>query len=272
MKKTEYYNLDVTEGSDIANIPASQSPNITKIDEQMHANATNGFSPATEVLNGMVHNLTRMVPDAPMIRWIATAPYAAGDTFTVDGIAVTARTVSGEGLPSGAYIIGQCVQAFVDGENMTVYVSSGNAQLFNNRPASWYQRSLSEQTWNTYIANVALSVPSTAPYVYYSADLQSIIPTSFIDLPNTSDYGIGMILVEGLHNTTFIDTYGQICIRKGSTNYVLAHWYMDTNNANRSHISLPYYKGDQYFIIINKSKTTQTGAVCQIGYYYQTFA
>lgn len=141
MKKTEYYNLDVLEGSDKANIPISQAPNITAIDAQMHMNASNGFSPATELLNGMVHNLTRQVPDAGMIRWIATAPYAAGDTFTVDGVAVTARTVSGENLPSRAYIVGQCVQAFVDGANMTVFVDSGNASTLENKlPSDFWQK------------------------------------------------------------------------------------------------------------------------------------
>lgn len=151
MRKTEYYNLDVLEGSDKANIPISQAPNVTAIDEQMHANASNGFSPATEQLNGMVHNLTRQVPDAGMIRWIATAPYAAGDTFTVDGVSVTARTVSGENLPSGAYIIGQCVQAFVDGANMTVFVDSGNAHTFGNRyPSDYWQKTETVQAGRIY--------------------------------------------------------------------------------------------------------------------------
>lgn len=165
MRKTEYYNLDVLEGSDKANIPISQAPNITAIDEQMHTNASNGFSPATEQLNGMVHNLTRQVPDAGMIRWIATAPYAAGDTFTVDGVSVTARTVSGENLPSGAYIIGQCVQAFVDGANMTVFVDSGNAQLFNNKTPDYFQRSLTKTSIETIASNVSFNGSRQGVYI-----------------------------------------------------------------------------------------------------------
>lgn len=142
MQKTTNYDLDITEGTDIANVPISQAPNIRKIDEVMKTNESNGFSPATEVLSGTVHNLTRSFPAAGMIRWIAAAPYAAGDTFTVDGVAVTARTVRGENLPSGAYIVGQCVQAFVDGKNMTVFADSGNALMLENKlPSDFWQKS-----------------------------------------------------------------------------------------------------------------------------------
>lgn len=198
MQKTTNYDLDITEGTDIANVPISQAPNIRKIDEVMKTNESNGFSPATEVLSGTVHNLTRSFPAAGMIRWIAAAPYAAGDTFTVDGVAVTARTVSGENLPSGAYIIGQCVQAFVDGANMTVFVDSGNARLFNNKTQDYFQRALANATFSTTATSVEYRGSQDGIFIgSLPPDHSNIMPLISIDMQDISFKGMTRTFISG---------------------------------------------------------------------------
>lgn len=266
MRKTEYYNLDVLEGSDKANIPISQAPNITTIDEQMHTNASNGFSPATELLNGMVHNLTRQVPDAGMIRWIATAPYAAGDTFTVDGEAVTARTVSGENLPSGAYIIGQCVQAFVDGANMTVFVDSKNAQLFNNRPATWYQQNI-----NNTSRGVAFGMEQEVHYndrgIYFLENYHNITKNHpGINFESPLFYTInGVLCINFIHE--FIQQLNN------GKNFVVYIRYRDTDNWTKAHqisgwfkeksVTIPWYKDMQVAFVCDQL-TAMNDTVCII--------
>lgn len=198
MQKTTNYNLDITEGTDIANVPISQAPNIRKIDEVMKTNESNGFSPATELLSGTVHNLTRSFPAAGMIRWIAAAPYAAGDTFTVDGVAVTARTVSGENLPSGAYIIGQCVQAFVDGANMTVFVDSGNARLFNNKTQDYFQKALANAVFTTTATSIEYRGTTDGIYIgSLPPDHSTMMPFIRIDMQDISFKGKTRTFISG---------------------------------------------------------------------------
>ena len=105
MRESEHFNLNLVEGTDIVNPLVTDVPNYESIDEQMFKNQNAGVQNATELKSGTVHAITRLVPDAQMITFTATSNFTAGDTFTVDGIQVSALTVSGEQLPTGAYVI-----------------------------------------------------------------------------------------------------------------------------------------------------------------------
>ena len=67
-----------------------------------------------------------------MLRFTATSRFTAGDTFTVDGVQVSALTVSGEQLPDGAYIIGSEVLAYLKGTLLTVFTSQGTLATAKN--------------------------------------------------------------------------------------------------------------------------------------------
>ena len=121
MTTTTYYNLNIVEGTDIVNPLTVDNPNYEKIDEVMHGNAVSGVTLATEIANATVHAITRENSECAVIRFIATSNWKAGDTITVDGVAVTPVLPSGETLPDGAYVINANVLCILTGTNLTVY-------------------------------------------------------------------------------------------------------------------------------------------------------
>ena len=125
MRKSTNFNLNLVEGNDLVNPLVQDVPNYETIDEQMYKNECNSIGIAVELKSGTVHALTRTIPNASMFRFQATSNFTAGDTFTVDGIQVSALTPSGETLASGCYIIGSEVLCVLRETLLTVYVSGG---------------------------------------------------------------------------------------------------------------------------------------------------
>ena len=142
MRESEHFNLNLVEGSDIVNPLVTDVPNYESIDEQMFKNQNAGVQNATELKTGTIHAITRIVPDAQMITFTATSNFVAGDTFTVDGIQVSALTVSGEQLPTGAYVINSQVLAILKGTLLTVYgigsEVADNALALNGHPDTYF--------------------------------------------------------------------------------------------------------------------------------------
>lgn len=142
MRESVNFNLKLVEGSDIVNPLVTDVPNYESIDAQMFKNQNAGVQNATELKSGTVHAITRLVPDAQMITFTATSNFVAGDTFTVDGIQVSALTVGGEQLPTGAYVINSQVLAILKGTLLTVYgVGSevaDNALALNGHPDTYF--------------------------------------------------------------------------------------------------------------------------------------
>ena len=132
MQNTENFNLKVYEGEDLFNPLTVENVNMNSIDTQMKKNENHAVGDATELVSGTVHAITRLTPDAPMLRFTATSRFTAGDTFTVDGVQVSALTVSGEQLPDGAYIIGSEVLAYLKGTLLTVFTSQGTLATAKN--------------------------------------------------------------------------------------------------------------------------------------------
>lgn len=142
MRESEHFNLFLAEGSDIVNPLVQDVQNYEGIDEQMFKNQNAGVQNATELKNGTVHAITRNVPDAPFITFTATSNYTAGETFTVDGIQVSALTVGGETLPTGAYVINSQILCVLKGTLLTVYgVGSevaDNSLALNGHPDTYF--------------------------------------------------------------------------------------------------------------------------------------
>ena len=142
MRESEHFNLFLAEGSDIVNPLVQDVQNYENIDTQMFKNQNAGVQNATELKNGTVHAITRNVPDAQFITFTATSNYTAGETFTVDGVQVTALTVSGETLPTGAYVINSQVLCVLKGTLLTVYgvgsEVSDNSLALNGHPDTYF--------------------------------------------------------------------------------------------------------------------------------------
>lgn len=129
MTRTSNYDLIVVEGSDKVNLLTQMNPNTEKIDEVMKTNEKSGVQVATELLSGTVHAITRTVKSASMFKFTAVSNYTSGDTFTVDGVQVTALLTSGEALGTGAYIIGSEVLCSLKDTLLTVYTQGGTVKL-----------------------------------------------------------------------------------------------------------------------------------------------
>lgn len=122
MALTPNYSFIVPTGTDAVNLLTQCYPNFTSLDGILVPIEENGVTPATHTLVGTVHQIVRTKSMCNMFRFVATANYASGDTFTVDGVSVTATAVNGTSLPAGAFVINQSVVAVVNGTVLTVLV------------------------------------------------------------------------------------------------------------------------------------------------------
>lgn len=124
MNQTTNYELKQYEGSDTFNPLQVDVPNLTTIDSVMHANALKSVPTATHVLSGTVHAIVRSDPDAALFRFVATADFTYGDSFTVDGIAYTAQLTNGSQLNTNAFVEDACVLCCLEGSDFTLYCAS----------------------------------------------------------------------------------------------------------------------------------------------------
>lgn len=115
MQYTDHYNLNLPEGTDIVNPLVQDNPNYVSIDAAMYANKLRVIGTATELTTGTVHAITRADTDIPVFRFVATSDFNTGDTYTVDGVSVTARRADGAQMKNKAYVINSTVLCILDG-------------------------------------------------------------------------------------------------------------------------------------------------------------
>lgn len=123
MRKSENFDLNLYEGTDIFNPLTTDVPNYEKIDAQMEKNYNLSVGKATELKTGTVHALTRENANCPMIHFTATSNFTSNDTFTVDGVQVSALLVDGSTLTTNCYIIGSEVICYLKGTLLTFFLS-----------------------------------------------------------------------------------------------------------------------------------------------------
>lgn len=126
MQYTDHYNFNLPEGTDIVNPLVQDNPNYTAIDNVLYANKLRVIGNATELTTGTVHALTRADQDIPVFKFVATSDYSAGDTFTVDGVSVTARIANASSIPTGAYKINSMVLCVLDGTILNLINITGD--------------------------------------------------------------------------------------------------------------------------------------------------
>lgn len=119
MTQTTNYGLNIVEGSDVVNPLVQTNPNFETIDTTMKANEDKTVGTATEVKSGTVHAISRAKTNVNVFRFVATSDYRTGDTFTVDGNAVTATLVDGSNPKDRAFVIGTSVMCVLDGIRLT---------------------------------------------------------------------------------------------------------------------------------------------------------
>ena len=139
---TTYFNLKKPTGDDLYNHLTIDNPNMDAIDKAMYDNQQAAICTATHSKVGTVQTLTRQGGKSAMFRFVATAAFTAGDTFTVDGKAVTATLPDGSGLSAGAFVINANVLCCLVGTQLTVYTVAGveslDAATLDGHPASYF--------------------------------------------------------------------------------------------------------------------------------------
>lgn len=138
MNQTTNYNFNVPVGSDIVNPLVQDFPNWETLDTILRNVANTGITTATHTKTGTIHTLTFSETTVPMIRFQATADFNTNDTFTVNGVSVSALTVAGESLPDGAFVIGSMVLCELRDNLLTVYSSGSDASTLGGHPASYF--------------------------------------------------------------------------------------------------------------------------------------
>lgn len=125
MTNTTNFNFLIPDGSDNVNLLTQNYPNWTSLDAILKGIKDTGVTTATATKTGTNFAVVRNDTDCNFFRFVATANYVAGDTFTVDGVPVTATSAAGTALPSGAFVINQSVIAIVNSGVLTVLVGGG---------------------------------------------------------------------------------------------------------------------------------------------------
>lgn len=138
MNQTTNYNFNVPIGSDIVNPLVQDFPNWESLDSILRNVANTGITTATHTKTGTIHTLTFSETSVPMIRFQATADFNTNDTFTVNGVSVSALTVAGSALPDGAFVIGSMVLCELRDNLLTVYSSGSDASTLEGHPASYF--------------------------------------------------------------------------------------------------------------------------------------
>lgn len=127
MSLTPNYGFNIPTGSDAVNLLTQCYPNFTSLDSILKTIEETGITTATVSKVGTVFQLVRTNSALDVVRFVATGNYVAGDTFTVDGVAVTATSVQGTSLQTGAFVINQSVVCILNQSVLTVLVGGSGA-------------------------------------------------------------------------------------------------------------------------------------------------
>lgn len=168
MTQTTYYEFNKPEGTDLVNPLVDTNPNWDKLDADLHEFNERSIANCTEVVTLGVHAISRLDTTAKFLKWIATANFTAGETFTVDGLAVAASTPAGSPLATGAYVTGSVVLACLNADNtaMTIYVSgttvASDAERLGGQLPAYYATQSDMSNAQTDITNLQNKMGNTS--------------------------------------------------------------------------------------------------------------
>lgn len=189
---TENYNFVVPTGDTLVAPLTQEFENWNSVDNILKTISDSAVYSATELYSLTVHAITRSKADAALFRFTAVSKYTAGDTFTVDGVAVTALLPTGEALSDNAFVIGSEVLCCLKGTLLTVYTTNAipetveNATKLNGQSANYYATAESVATINNNLGNkVSIEPVSTSTTVNLSASERKAIQLTW-DKPNNS--------------------------------------------------------------------------------------
>ena len=132
MNTTTNFSLKTYQSSDLFNPLTVENVNMETIDTDMKAIDDKTIGRATELVSQGVHAITLLDTDAKVFKFVATANYTTGETFTVNGIQANAYTPSGSALTTNAYVTGSIVIGSLNADNTAItFYLSGSATADN---------------------------------------------------------------------------------------------------------------------------------------------
>lgn len=190
MSLTPNYGMNIPASTDTVNLLTQNYPNFNIIDTALKSVSDSAITVAVETKVGTVHNLVRSDSDRAVIRFTATSDYIAGDTFTVDGNAVTVVTPGGASIPDRGFVINSNVLGILVGAVLTLLVGGGLTSVdaidvdYDNTgsglTATDVQNAIDEVEDN--IENVASSIPT---YSDFANTLFTMTETALTIVPET---------------------------------------------------------------------------------------
>lgn len=260
--QTTYYEFNKPAGTDLVNPLVDTNPNWDIADISLHELNTRSFANCTEVVSLGVHAISRLNTYTKFLKWIATANFTAGDTFTVDGNVVAAATPSGEALATGAYVTGAIVIACLNADDsaMTIFVTGTNvatdsAKLGGELP-SYYAKQSDMTSAQTDIGNIQALDGNTSIADIGDGTLTGGLAAVKSALPNLN----GCIKWDKLYDKD-VDTAGSF--RKGISNfdYLLILAYC---NSQRQSCIIPAIIGAKANMISFAPNTLGTQTTAQL--------
>ena len=185
--QTTYYEFNKPSGTDLVNPLVDTNPNWDIADAGLHELDERSIANATETVVLGVHAISVLNENTKFLKWIATANFTTGDTFTVNGDAVAATTPAGATLATGAYVTGAVVLACLNADNtaMTIFVSGTNVATDSERLGgelpSYYATDSDMDNAQTDISNIKALLGNTS-----IAGIDDGTVTGAIDLFNTT--------------------------------------------------------------------------------------
>lgn len=218
MNTTPNYEFNVCVGDDLVNSLVQNFPNWTNLDTILRNVENKGIGTATELKTGTVHALTRDDTNIPFIRFQATSRFDSNDSFTVDGLSVSALDVSGQALADGAFVIGAMVLCELRDTVLTVYVSgSANAQTLDGHPASYFgTKTEVDAVDDKADANYTLIGNLQSQIDGITTQLSNILPNNF----STNEIKIGKYGNDDVYRKVIIATSNGIVDPVLTTSYV----------------------------------------------------
>lgn len=193
MSTTTYYEFNKPEGTDLVNPLVDTNPNWDALDADLHEFNERSIANCTEIVTLGVHAISRLDTTAKFLKWIATANFTAGETFTVDGLAVAASTPAGSPLATGAYVTGSVVLACLNADNtaMTVFVSgttvASDAERLGGQLPAYYAKQSDMTTAESNITNLQNKMGNTSIVGIGDGTATGAISAINADLTNLSN-------------------------------------------------------------------------------------
>lgn len=126
MQTTTNYGYKVYQSGDLFNPLTTNNVNVEAIDSDLKAVSDRAIGRATELVSQGVHAITLLDTDCTTFKFTATGNFTQGETFTLNGVAISGYMPDGTPLSTDTYKTGAVVMASrnADDSALTFYLSS----------------------------------------------------------------------------------------------------------------------------------------------------